>query len=84
MFNSNSNSNSNSKDTGIYGVVLEILPNDFRKVKILNDTRVNEIVNAKISSELKIEFIYILPDDKVALKMDSNRITIVWRMDLLP
>jgi translation initiation factor IF-1 len=84
MFYSNSNSNSNSKDTGIYGVVLEILPNDFRKVKILNGTRVNEIVNAKISSELKIEFIYILPDDKVALKMDSNRITIVWRMDLLP
>lgn len=79
-----SNSNSDSKDTGIYGVVLEILPNDFRKVKILNGTRINQIVNAKISSELKIEFIYILPDDKVALRMDSNRITIVWRMDLLP
>lgn len=76
--------NSNSKDTGIYGVVLEILPNDFRKVKILNGTRVNEITNAKISSELKNEFIYILPDDKVALRMDSNKITIVWRMDLLP
>lgn len=76
--------NSNSKDTGIYGVVLEILPNDFRKVKILNGTRANEITNAKISSELKNEFIYILPDDKVALRMDSNKITIVWRMDLLP
>lgn len=77
-------SNFNSKDTGIYGVVLEILPNDFRKIKILNGARINEVIDAKISSELKVKFIYILPGDKVALRTDSNKTTIVWRMDLLP
>ena len=62
----------------IGGVVVEKLPNAMFKVELEN----GHIVLAHISGKLRMNFIKILPGDKVALDMspyDLSKGRIVWR-----
>ena len=60
------------------GTVLEALPNAMFKVELEN----GHIVLAHISGKLRMNFIKILPGDKVTLEMspyDLSKGRIVWR-----
>ncbi|AHM55514.1 translation initiation factor IF-1 [Peptoclostridium acidaminophilum DSM 3953] len=60
------------------GTVVESLPNAMFKVKLEND----HVVLAHISGKLRMNFIRILPGDKVTIEMspyDLTRGRIVWR-----
>lgn len=62
----------------IEGVVVEKLPNAMFKVELDN----GHIVLAHISGKLRMNFIKILPGDKVTLEMspyDLSKGRIVWR-----
>ena len=62
----------------IEGVVVEKLPNAMFKVELEN----GHIVLAHISCKLRMNFIKILPGDKVTLEMspyDLSKGRIVWR-----
>ena len=62
----------------IGGVVVEKLPNAMFKVELQN----GHIVLAHISGKLRMNFIKILPGDKVTLEMspyDLSKGRIVWR-----
>lgn len=62
----------------VEGVVVEALPNATFKVKLEN----GHIVLAHISGKLRMNFIRILPGDKVTLDLspyDLTRGRIVWR-----
>lgn len=62
----------------IEGVVVEKLPNAMFKVELEN----GHIVLAHISGKLRMNFIKILPGDKVTLEMspyDLSRGRIIWR-----
>ena len=62
----------------IEGVVVEKLPNAMFKVELEN----GHIVLAHISGKLRMNFIKILPGDKVTLEMspyDLSKGLIVWR-----
>ena len=58
----------------VEGVVVEALPNAMFKVKLEND----HIVLAHVSGKMRMNFIRILPGDRVTLELtpyDLNRIT---------
>ncbi|MBP5765498.1 MAG: translation initiation factor IF-1 [Clostridia bacterium] len=60
------------------GVVVEALPNAMFSVKLQND----HIVLAHISGKLRLNYIKILPGDRVTLEMspyDLTRGRITWR-----
>lgn len=62
----------------IEGVVVEKLPNAMFKVELENE----HIVLAHISGKLRMNFIKILPGDKVTLEMspyDLSKGRIIWR-----
>lgn len=62
----------------IEGVVVEKLPNAMFKVELEN----GHIILAHISGKLRMNFIKILPGDKVTLEMspyDLSKGRIVWR-----
>ena len=62
----------------IVGVVVEKLPNAMFKVELEN----GHIVLAHISGKLRMNFIKILPGDKVTLEMspyDLSKGRIIWR-----
>lgn len=62
----------------VKGVVVESLPNATFKVKLEND----HIVLAHISGKLRMNFIRILPGDKVTLELSPYDLTkgrITWR-----
>lgn len=62
----------------IEGIVVEKLPNAMFQVKLEN----GHIVLAHISGKLRMNFIKILPGDKVTLEMspyDLSKGRIVWR-----
>lgn len=62
----------------VKGVVLENLPNAMFKVKLEND----HVVLAHISGKLRMNFIRILPGDKVTIELspyDLTRGRITWR-----
>ncbi|PIE76993.1 MAG: translation initiation factor IF-1 [Clostridiales bacterium] len=62
----------------VKGVVTEALPNTMFKVKLEND---HEVL-AHISGKLRMNFIRILPGDKVTLELSPYDLTkgrIVWR-----
>ena len=62
----------------IEGVVVEKLPNAMFKVELEN----GHVVLAHISGKLRVNFIKILPGDKVTLEMspyDLSKGRIVWR-----
>ena len=62
----------------IEGVVVEKLPNAMFKVELEN----GHIVLAHISGKLRMNFIKILPGDKVTLEMspyDLSKGRIIWR-----
>ena len=62
----------------IEGVVVEKLPNAMFKVELEN----GHVVLAHISGKLRMNFIKILPGDKVTLEMspyDLSKGRIVWR-----
>lgn len=62
----------------IEGVVVEKLPNAMFKVELEN----GHIVHAHISGKLRMNFIKILPGDKVTLEMspyDLSKGRIIWR-----
>ena len=64
--------------TEIEGVVVEKLPNAMFKVELEN----GHIVLAHISGKLRMNFIKILPGDKVTLEMspyDLSKGRIIWR-----
>lgn len=67
------------KDTiEVKGTVVEALPNATFKVKLEND---HEVL-AHISGKLRMNFIRILPGDKVTLELspyDLTRGRIIWR-----
>ncbi|MBQ1934817.1 MAG: translation initiation factor IF-1 [Clostridia bacterium] len=61
------------------GVVTEALPNATFKVKLPN----GHIVNAHISGKLRMNYIRILPGDRVTVEVsvyDLNKGRITWRM----
>jgi len=60
------------------GVVTEALPNTVFKVKLPND----HVVTAHISGKLRMNYIKILPGDKVTIEVsvyDLDRGRITWR-----
>ncbi|MCD8390736.1 MAG: translation initiation factor IF-1 [Firmicutes bacterium] len=60
------------------GTVIETLPNAMFRVKLEND----HVVLAHISGKLRMNYIKILPGDKVTLEMspyDLSRGRITWR-----
>ena len=60
------------------GVVVEALPNATFKVQLPN----GHIVNAHISGKLRMNYIRILPGDKVTIEVsvyDLNKGRITWR-----
>ena len=60
------------------GVVVEALPNATFKVKLPNE----HIVTAQISGKLRMNYIKILPGDKVTVQMSPYDLTqgrITWR-----
>ena len=62
----------------VEGVVVEALPNAMFKVKIEND----HIVLAHVSGKMRMNFIRILPGDRVTLELtpyDLNRGRITYR-----
>ncbi|MCR5106971.1 MAG: translation initiation factor IF-1 [Lachnospiraceae bacterium] len=62
----------------IEGTVIEKLPNAMFRVKLEND---HEVL-AHISGKLRMNFIRILPGDKVTLEMspyDLSKARIIWR-----
>ena len=62
----------------IEGVVIEKLPNAMFKVELEN----GHVVLAHISGKLRMNFIKILPGDKVTLEMspyDLSKGRIIWR-----
>ena len=62
----------------IEGVVVEKLPNAMFKVELEN----GHVVHAHISGKLRMNFIKILPGDKVTLEMspyDLSKGRIIWR-----
>ena len=62
----------------VQGTVLEKLPNAMFKVELEN----KQVVLAHISGKLRMNFIKILPGDKVTLEMspyDLSKGRIVWR-----
>ena len=62
----------------VTGTVLEALPNAMFKVKLENDYE----VLAHISGKMRMNFIRILPGDKVRLELTPNDLTrgrITWR-----
>ena len=62
----------------VEGVVVEALPNAMFKVKLEND----HIVLAHVSGKMRMNFIRILPGDKVTLELtpyDLNRGRITYR-----
>jgi translation initiation factor IF-1 len=62
----------------VEGVVLEKLPNAMFKVKLQN----GHVVLAHISGKLRMNYIRILPGDKVSLELspyDLDKGRIVWR-----
>lgn len=62
----------------VEGIVLENLPNTRFKVELEN----GHIVTAYISGKLRMNYIKILPGDKVNMEMspyDLNKARIVWR-----
>lgn len=64
----------------VNGKVIEALPNAMFKVQIENNT--NHIVLAHISGKIRINFINILPGDKVLVQLsayDLNRGRIIYR-----
>ena len=69
---------SKSEAIEVEGVVLEKLPNAMFKVELEN----GHIVLAHISGKLRMNFIKILPGDKVTLEMspyDLSKGRIIWR-----
>ncbi len=62
----------------VMGTVLEALPNSMFKVKLDNDF----VVLATISGKMRMNFIRILPGDKVKMELspyDLGRGRITWR-----
>ncbi len=60
------------------GVVVEALPNATFKVKLPND----HIITARISGKLRMNYIWILPGDKVTVEVSVYDLTkgrITWR-----
>ena len=64
----------------VEGVVVEKLPNAFFKVELENGHQ----IMATISGKLRMNFIRILPGDKVTIEMSPYDLTkgrIIWRTD---
>ena len=62
----------------VFGTVLEAQPNAMFKVKLDNDFE----VLAHISGKIRMNFIRILPGDKVKVELspyDLSRVIITWR-----
>ena len=62
----------------VEGTVLEKLPNAMFKVELEN----NHVVRAHISGKLRMNFIRILPGDKVTMELspyDLSKGRIIWR-----
>ena len=62
----------------VEGTVVEALPNTTFKVALQND----HIILAHISGKLRMNYIRILPGDKVTIEMspyDLNKGRIIWR-----
>ena len=62
----------------VEGVVVEALPNAMFKVKLEND----HIVLAHVSGKMRMNFIRILPGDRVTMEVtpyDLNRVSITYR-----
>ncbi len=69
---------SNKEAIEVEGTVVEALPNAMFKVKLENE----HVVLAHISGKLRMNFIRILPGDKVTLELspyDLTRGRITWR-----
>ena len=62
----------------VEGIVVEALPNAMFKVKLEND----HIILAHVSGKMRMNFIRILPGDKVTIELspyDLSKGRIIWR-----
>ncbi len=59
----------------VLGVVLEALPNAMFRVKLLDENYPNQEVLAHISGRMRINYIRILPGDKVTLELTPYDLT---------
>lgn len=64
------------KDTiEVEGIILESLPNAFFKVKVTDENYPETVVNAHISGKMRMNYIRILPGDKVTLELSPYDLT---------
>ena len=59
----------------LLGVVIEALPNATFRVKLLDERYPNQIVLAHISGRMRINYIRILPGDKVTIELTPYDLT---------
>lgn len=59
----------------VNGIILEALPNTTFKVQITDENYPNLIVHARISGKMRINFIKILPGDRVTVELTPYDLT---------
>ena len=59
----------------VNGIILEALPNTTFKVQITDENYANLIVLARISGKMRINFIKILPGDRVTVELTPYDLT---------
>ncbi len=59
----------------VEGVVVETLPNTLFRVKIENQNYQNHVVLAHLSGKMRMNYISILPGDKVKMEMSIYDLT---------
>ncbi|MBI4975760.1 translation initiation factor IF-1 [Candidatus Peregrinibacteria bacterium] len=59
----------------VTGVVIEPLPNAVFKIKIENEPYTDMVINAHLSGKMRMNFIKILPGDKVTVQLSTYDLT---------
>ncbi|MDP2642876.1 MAG: translation initiation factor IF-1 [Candidatus Peregrinibacteria bacterium] len=59
----------------VMGRVIEPLPNTVFKVELLDDMYKGMIINAHLSGKMRMNFIKILPGDKVTIELSTYDLT---------
>ncbi|MCK9186185.1 translation initiation factor IF-1 [Candidatus Gracilibacteria bacterium] len=59
----------------VMGRVLEALPNTVFKVELIDEAYKGMIVNAHLSGKMRMNFIKILPGDKVTIELSTYDLT---------
>ncbi|PIZ75845.1 translation initiation factor IF-1 [Candidatus Peregrinibacteria bacterium CG_4_10_14_0_2_um_filter_38_24] len=59
----------------VMGRVIEPLPNTVFKVELLDDMYKDMVINAHLSGKMRMNFIKILPGDKVTIELSTYDLT---------